>query len=202
VTGRRPVARHAVPFSNLAFGVRFELGFIHDHDPFGTGRVRCVRAPYTPPSLRFSPTADEVVDEANGLVWQRAPAAWSDPYPGARDPLRTTSEPNRRCLPEPGGDPTDETAAPPAPLLALILLLLTSVARAPSGSRRGRMQDAEPLRRQSWQSYVEVYQNARAVRGREQPRRRGGRPRLGTRLPRPGGGWAVTGRTPRGPRGT
>ncbi|MDY0004698.1 MAG: DUF1566 domain-containing protein, partial [Polyangia bacterium] len=27
-----------VPFLNLAYGVRFELGFIYDHDPYGSGR--------------------------------------------------------------------------------------------------------------------------------------------------------------------
>jgi hypothetical protein len=71
-----------VPFSNLAFGVRFELGFIYDHDPYGSGRVRCVRGAYLPPSPRFEVTDEVVVDRGTGLVWQRVPfptqLAWLD----------------------------------------------------------------------------------------------------------------------------
>ena len=60
-----------VPFQNLAYGVRFELGFIYDHDPFGTGAVRCVRGAYAPPDPRFTFDADTVTDQGTGLVWQR-----------------------------------------------------------------------------------------------------------------------------------
>jgi hypothetical protein len=64
-----------VPFLNLAYGVRFELGFIYDHDPYGTGRVRCVRGGYTPPDPRFTYDDDVVTDHGTGLVWQRQHAA-------------------------------------------------------------------------------------------------------------------------------
>ena len=71
-----------VPFSNLAYGVRFELGFIYDHDPFGSGRVRCVRGPYVKPSPRFTNTDDTVIDNGTGLTWQRLhvqlPMSWVD----------------------------------------------------------------------------------------------------------------------------
>jgi Protein of unknown function (DUF1566) len=60
-----------VPFLNLAYGVRFELGFIYDHDPHGSGRVRCVRAAYSAPQPRFTYDADTVTDLGTGLVWQR-----------------------------------------------------------------------------------------------------------------------------------
>ncbi len=60
-----------VPFQNLAYGVRFELGFIYDHDPFGTGAVRCVRGAYDPPTPRFTFDDDTVTDHGTGLVWQR-----------------------------------------------------------------------------------------------------------------------------------
>ena len=71
-----------VPFSNLAYGVRLELGFIYDHDPFGTGRVRCVRGAYDPPAPRFELADELVVDQGTGLTWQRGelpgPLAWLD----------------------------------------------------------------------------------------------------------------------------
>lgn len=60
-----------VPFLNLAYGVRFELGFIYDHDPYGSGRVRCVRGTYTAPEPRFTYDAEVVADQATGLEWQR-----------------------------------------------------------------------------------------------------------------------------------
>lgn len=78
-----------VPFANLAYGVRFELGFIYDHDPFGTGRVRCVRGAYEAPAPRFETTADVVVDHGAGVVWQRAsfpaPMAWTDALAACED---------------------------------------------------------------------------------------------------------------------
>jgi hypothetical protein len=70
-----------VPFLNLAYGVRFELGFIYDHDPHGSGRVRCVRGDYQPPDPRFVYDADTVTDAAAELVWQRQQTAamtWLD----------------------------------------------------------------------------------------------------------------------------
>ncbi len=70
-----------VPFLNLAYGVRFELGFIYDHDPHGGGRVRCVRAAYTAPEPRFTYDASTVTDLGTGLVWQRdhfAARTWLD----------------------------------------------------------------------------------------------------------------------------
>jgi hypothetical protein len=60
-----------VPLLNLAYGVRFELGFIYDHDPHGSGRVRCVRAPYVAPDPRFTYDASTVTDLGTGLIWQR-----------------------------------------------------------------------------------------------------------------------------------
>jgi len=60
-----------VPFQSLAYGVRFELGFIYDHDPFGTGAVRCVRGVYEPPAPRFTFDDDTVTDHGTGLMWQR-----------------------------------------------------------------------------------------------------------------------------------
>jgi uncharacterized protein DUF1566 len=70
-----------VPFLNLAYGVRFELGFIYDHDPYGTGRVRCVRGIYIPPNPRFTFDADVVHDHGSNLDWQRqhvAAMTWLD----------------------------------------------------------------------------------------------------------------------------
>lgn len=70
-----------VPFLNLAYGVRFELGFIYDHDPHGSGRVRCVRAAYVAPEPRFTFDGDTVTDLGTGLVWQRdhiAAMGWID----------------------------------------------------------------------------------------------------------------------------
>ncbi|MBN1944666.1 MAG: DUF1566 domain-containing protein [Bradymonadales bacterium] len=60
-----------VPFLNLAYGVRFELGFIYDHDPYGSGRVRCVRGAYTAPELRYTSDDLTVTDSLAGLQWQR-----------------------------------------------------------------------------------------------------------------------------------
>ncbi|MCC6624447.1 MAG: DUF1566 domain-containing protein [Deltaproteobacteria bacterium] len=73
-----------VPFLSFAYGVRFELGFIYDHDPRSTGRVRCVRGAYEPPGERFTIEAEAGVvrDNGTGLVWERdtldAPLGWLD----------------------------------------------------------------------------------------------------------------------------
>ena len=73
-----------VPFLSFAYGVRFELGFIYDHDPHSTGRVRCVRGAYRPPAQRFAVDADAgtVKDQGTGLVWERetldTPLGWLD----------------------------------------------------------------------------------------------------------------------------
>lgn len=60
-----------VPFLNMAYGVRFELGFIYDHDPHSTGRVRCVLGDYVRPQPRFELEPETVLDRGTGLVWQR-----------------------------------------------------------------------------------------------------------------------------------
>jgi len=73
-----------VPFLSFAYGVRFELGFIYDHDPHSTGRVRCVRGAYQAPSPRFTVDAEAgtVQDHGTGLAWQRdtldTPLGWLD----------------------------------------------------------------------------------------------------------------------------
>jgi len=71
-----------VPFLNMAYGVRFELGFIYDHDPHGTGRVRCVRGGYSRPKPRFELAEGTVRDRGTGLTWQRQhvpdAATWGD----------------------------------------------------------------------------------------------------------------------------
>ncbi|MBN2499011.1 MAG: DUF1566 domain-containing protein [Deltaproteobacteria bacterium] len=78
-----------VPFANLAYGVRFELGFIYDHDPFGSGRVRCVRGQYEPPAPRYRVEGDVVRDLGAGLVWQResfaVPMGWLDALAACED---------------------------------------------------------------------------------------------------------------------
>ncbi len=62
-----------VPFLSFAYGVRFELGFIYDHDPHSTGRVRCVRGGYVAPSPRFTldVQAGTARDNGTGLLWER-----------------------------------------------------------------------------------------------------------------------------------
>lgn len=74
-----------VPFLNLAYGVRFELGFIYDHDPYASGRVRCVRGAYQAPAPRFDLADETVTDRGTGLMWQRGhlPAVvWLDALAG------------------------------------------------------------------------------------------------------------------------
>jgi len=69
-----------VPFLGFAYGVRFELGFVYDHDPNGGGRVRCVRGAYQAPAPRFETQGEVVLDRGSGLAWQRrheaAPMTW------------------------------------------------------------------------------------------------------------------------------
>ncbi|HOX43325.1 MAG TPA: DUF1566 domain-containing protein [Myxococcota bacterium] len=69
-----------VPFLGFAYGVRFELGFVYDHDANGGGRVRCVRGGYAPPQPRFAVQGDVVLDQGSGLMWQRRheeiPVGW------------------------------------------------------------------------------------------------------------------------------
>lgn len=73
-----------VPFLAFAYGIRFELGFIYDHDPSTTGRVRCVRGAYEAPEPRYEidEAAGTVRDRGTGLEWQRAtldtPKTWLD----------------------------------------------------------------------------------------------------------------------------
>ncbi len=69
-------------FSSLAFGIRFDQGFVYDHDPKVSGRVRCVAdgkpAAATP---RWDIQADTALDKATGITWKRAtyPAAtWKE----------------------------------------------------------------------------------------------------------------------------
>ncbi|MBU1380355.1 DUF1566 domain-containing protein [Myxococcota bacterium] len=61
-----------MPFLNMIYGVRFELGFIYDHDPYSSGRVRCVRSDYNPLAERFTHSGNTVVDNSTGLIWQLA----------------------------------------------------------------------------------------------------------------------------------
>jgi hypothetical protein len=68
-------------FSSLAFGIRFDQGFVYDHDPNVTGRVRCVAGGKQGPASRLVAAKDTVQDTATGLEWQRATqpaAAWLD----------------------------------------------------------------------------------------------------------------------------
>ncbi|MBN2359818.1 MAG: DUF1566 domain-containing protein [Deltaproteobacteria bacterium] len=68
-------------FSSLAFGVRFDEGFVYDHDPRESGRVRCVAQGRAGPTPRFSVAAETATDSATGLTWQRGtlPAqSWLD----------------------------------------------------------------------------------------------------------------------------
>jgi hypothetical protein len=55
----------------MAYGVRFELGFIYDHDPYSSGKTRCVRGEYNPPDSRFDLDELTVKDNGTGLTWQR-----------------------------------------------------------------------------------------------------------------------------------
>jgi hypothetical protein len=74
-----------VPFLNLAYGVRFALGFIYDHDPHSTGRVRGVRGGGEPPATQFEWDEEVVTDAATGLGWQRGhleAATWLDSLAG------------------------------------------------------------------------------------------------------------------------
>jgi hypothetical protein len=66
-------------FSSLAFGVRFDQGFVYDHDPRESGRVRCVADGQPGPAERFQVSPDTVRDGATGLIWQRgihSPRPW------------------------------------------------------------------------------------------------------------------------------
>lgn len=69
-------------FSSLAFGIRFDQGFVYDHDPRVSGRVRCVTGGRSVPSTHLVVAdADTVRDVNTGLVWQRRhfpPAPWLD----------------------------------------------------------------------------------------------------------------------------
>jgi hypothetical protein len=58
-------------FSSLAFGIRFDQGFVYDHDPKVSGRVRCVRLGRQGPSPRMVIEADTAKDSVTGLTWQR-----------------------------------------------------------------------------------------------------------------------------------
>jgi hypothetical protein len=69
-------------FSSLAFGIRFDQGFVYDHDPKVSGRARCVAG--AKPAVATHLTVVDAAtahDTQTGLTWQRAtnPAAtWLD----------------------------------------------------------------------------------------------------------------------------
>lgn len=70
-----------VLFSSLAYGIRFDEGYVYDHDPHTTGAVRCVAGGAASPAQRFTLAAETALDNATGLMWQRVqtPAAsWVD----------------------------------------------------------------------------------------------------------------------------
>ena len=70
-----------VLFSSLAYGIRFDEGYVYDHDPYTTGAARCVAGGAESPAERFALTAETALDTATGLMWQRAhtsAAAWAD----------------------------------------------------------------------------------------------------------------------------
>ena len=60
-----------VPFLNLAYGIRFEMGYIYDHDPYTASRVRCVRGAYAASEPRFDIEDETVSDAGTELMWQR-----------------------------------------------------------------------------------------------------------------------------------
>lgn len=65
-------------FSSLAFGVRFDEGFVYDHDPRVSGRVRCVAGGHQGPEARYTVAGDMVEDTGTGLRWQRGVNAAKD----------------------------------------------------------------------------------------------------------------------------
>ncbi len=67
-----------VLFSSLAYGIRFDEGYVYDHDPFTTGAVRCVAGGAKAPAQRFELTSDTAHDLATGLLWQRAHTVAAD----------------------------------------------------------------------------------------------------------------------------
>lgn len=72
-------------FSSLAFGVRFDQGFVYDHDPRVSGRVRCVADGKQPPSPRYVSLTSTVRDQATGLIWQKgvqSARTWLDALAG------------------------------------------------------------------------------------------------------------------------
>jgi hypothetical protein len=58
-------------FSSLAFGIRFDEGFVYDHDPKSPGHVRCVAGGRLGPASRMTLQTDTALDAATGLTWQR-----------------------------------------------------------------------------------------------------------------------------------
>lgn len=74
-------------FSSLAFGIRFDQGFVYDHDPRVLGRARCVTDTAPDAESRLKVDADVVHDGATQLIWQRAwqgPATWLDALAGCQ----------------------------------------------------------------------------------------------------------------------
>lgn len=68
-------------FASLAFGIRFDEGFVYDHDPRESGRARCVTQGRSGPASRFNIAADSAQDNATDLTWQRgwvAAQTWLD----------------------------------------------------------------------------------------------------------------------------
>lgn len=64
-------------FSSLAYGIRFDQGFVYDHDPKVSGRARCVAGAKPAATSHLTVAGDVAHDTLTGLTWQRAtnPAA-------------------------------------------------------------------------------------------------------------------------------
>ncbi|MBW2704243.1 MAG: DUF1566 domain-containing protein, partial [Deltaproteobacteria bacterium] len=60
-----------VPFLSLAYGIRFDQGYVYDHDPVSQGYVRCVTQVEDPVLPRYRVVGSLVEDLATGLFWQQ-----------------------------------------------------------------------------------------------------------------------------------
>lgn len=77
-------------FSGLAYGVRFDQGYLYDHDPRAAGRVRCVaNASASGFGTRFVVAGSVVSDATTGLSWARhvvaAPSSWEGALAACED---------------------------------------------------------------------------------------------------------------------
>ncbi|MCK5805738.1 MAG: DUF1566 domain-containing protein, partial [Lentisphaeria bacterium] len=60
-----------VPFLSLAYGIRFDQGYVYDHDPINQCYVRCVTQVPAPVLPRYRVVGSLVEDLATGLFWQQ-----------------------------------------------------------------------------------------------------------------------------------